>query len=252
MKKFAQKQHQSSQKGSSDLTRYKTKFPGSHIHPILKLQRTIGNQAVQRLLNMNTRDTMAGKIAGTRLTKTVLLQREQAATPGGSRIRWGSIRQLAHGMVVRVEVRTGGDIEDITHEYPIDVSGYIEMPPLGLVRADGLSTDQFSDQIQRALISGGFIHSPTVNVTLTQKIVAYGALITYPRVHLRLLSQAGTVESGSGEYPVRGDGTLNLPHVGVISARNRRLDVVESEIESRIRRGYIINGIAHLTRQHLD
>lgn len=182
-----------------------------------------------------------------RANKTV--QRENDGEEGGT---FRNIRRLTYGLVVRVEVRAGGDIENITHEYPIDVNGYIKIPPLGLVRAAGLSTDQLADQIQGDLTTGGFIRSPTVNVTLTQKIVAYGALITYPSVYLRLLGPDGTVESGSGEYPVRSDGTLNLPYVGIISARNRRLDVVESEIESLIRQGYIHNGFVHLTRQHLD
>lgn len=181
-----------------------------------------------------------------------IIQKEEDQTKEASGAGGEPARQLANGMVVHVEVRVGGQVENISHEYPIDVNGRIEMPPLGHVRATGLSTDQLADQIQGALISGGFIHSPTVNVTLHPKIVAYGALISYPEVHLRLLSAGGTVEAGSGRYPVRADGTLHLPHVGVIRARNRRLDVVEAEIESRIRRGFIRNGIVHLTPQHLD
>jgi len=182
------------------------------------------------------------------MVQTTALQR----VPEGqqSRIQWENISRLATGMVVRVEVRAGGNVQDVTHEYPLDVNGDIKMPLLGLVRASGLTMDQLADQIQTAL-QGGYIISPTVNVTLVRKIVAYGALISYPRVHLRLLNQSGTVETGSGEYPVREDGTLNLPYVGVVTARNRRLDVVESEIQTAIRQGYINNGIVHLTRQHL-
>lgn len=181
----------------------------------------------------------------------VQVAREEATLGGGSAATPAGGRALAFGQVVHVEVRAGGEVEAMSHEYPIDVNGYIKIPPLGLVLANGLSQDQLATNLESAL-ANGYIVNPTVNVTLTSKIVAYGALITYPRVHLRLLSRGGNVETGSGDYPVREDGTINLPYVGRIQARDRRLDQVEAEIEALIRDGYIVEGIVHLTRQHLD
>lgn len=181
----------------------------------------------------------------------VQVAREEATLGGGSAATPAGGRALAFGQVVHVEVRAGGEVVATSHEYPIDVNGYIKIPPLGLVLANGLSQDQLATNLESAL-ANGYIVNPTVNVTLTSKIVAYGALITYPRVHLRLLSWGGNVETGSGDYPVREDGTINLPYVGRIQARDRRLDQVEAEIEALIRDGFIVEGIVHLTRQHLD
>lgn len=181
----------------------------------------------------------------------VQVAREEASRGGETASASAGGRALAFGQVVHVEVRADGEVEAISHEYPIDVNGYIKIPPLGLVLANGLSQDQLATNLESAL-ANGYIVNPTVNVTLTSKIVAYGALITYPRVHLRLLSRGGNVETGSGDYPVREDGTINLPYVGRIQARDRRLDQVEEEIEALIRDGFIVEGIVHLTRQHLD
>ncbi|HEX6373060.1 MAG TPA: DUF4157 domain-containing protein [Longimicrobium sp.] len=158
---------------------------------------------------------------------------------------------LAFGQVVHVEVRTM-EAEAATHEYPIDVNGFIKMPMLGLVPANGRTTDQLADDIRTRLISGQFFHAPTVNVRLTSKIVAYGALVTGGDLHLRLLSGAGDVEGYSGSYPVRVDGTLNVPGIGSVAARGLRLDAVEADIQKRFRDGFVINGVVHLTRQHLD
>ena len=140
----------------------------------------------------------------------------------------------------------------MSHEYPIDVNGFVKLPMLGLVRAQGLTALQLSSNIEAALISGQFIRTPTVNVTLTSKIVAYGALITYSPVYMRLLDNAGTIQPESGSYPVRSDGTINLPYVGIIQASNRRLDDVESDIQTGYRQNYINNAIVHLTRQSLS
>ena len=51
---------------------------------------------------------------------------------------------------------------------------------------------------------------------------------------------------------MRNDGTLNLPYVGVVTARGRRLDEVEAEVERGYRRDYIINAVVHLTPIDLD
>lgn len=97
-----------------------------------------------------------------------------------------------------------------------------------------------------------YFRSPTVNATLKRRIIAYGANITQDRLHLRLLDGSGNVEGDSGWYPVRNDGTLNLPYVGVVTARGRRLDEVEAEVERGYRRDYVNNAVVHLTPIDLD
>ncbi len=62
MRTFAQKQNQPQKAVSSSLARSNMATPGSaHCeHPILHLQRTIGNQAVQRMLQTNAEESKAG------------------------------------------------------------------------------------------------------------------------------------------------------------------------------------------------
>ena len=58
MRTFAQKQNQPQKQASSRLARSHVATPGPlhHANPTLLLQRTIGNQGVQRLLEANTKD----------------------------------------------------------------------------------------------------------------------------------------------------------------------------------------------------
>ncbi len=169
----------------------------------------------------------------------------QATTPAQA-----AARTLSFGQVVHVEVRDGGSISPLTHEYPIDNNGKIKMPVLGLVTAQGMTTTRLARNLQ-ATLSRGFLRFPTVNVTLTSKIVAYGALITYPQVHMRLLDRHGKAEPASGKYPVGSRGTINLPHIGRIRARNRRLDRVEAQVQSAYRGSSTRNATVHLTKQQL-
>ena len=83
-------------------------------------------------------------------------------------------------------------------------------------------------------------------------IVAYGAQVTYDHVYVRMLDMSGDVHPESGSYPIRNDGTLNLPYLGVVVARNRRLDEVEAEIEAGYQRDYVRNAVVHVTPQNLD
>jgi protein involved in polysaccharide export with SLBB domain len=223
--------------------------PSGHPHEkLIQLQQILGNGAVSRMIASGAAPGVpAGRISPDP-TRAI---RRQAPNPAGGPPPVAAPSTLAFGQVVHVEVRSSGTVEPLTHEYPIDVNGDIKMPMLGLVRANGLTTDQLADTIQRRLVTGQIFHSPTVNVTLTSKIVAYGALITASRVHMRLLGADGTVEPESGDYPIRADGTLNLPYVGTVQARGRRLDEVEAEIQAGYRRSYINNAVVHLTLQRL-
>jgi N-acetylmuramoyl-L-alanine amidase len=169
----------------------------------------------------------------------------------GAQIQWDQINQLRSGLVVDVQIRGSGIVEQLSHAYPLDVRGRIRIPSLGQIDADGLTLQQLGSRIQAALAANGILTRPTVNVTLKHMIVSYGALVTYPRVHVRVLDGAGNVEAESGWYPVRDDGTLNLPYIGAVAARGRRLDELEADIETGFQR-YIISAVVHVTAQNLD
>lgn len=175
-----------------------------------------------------------------------------AEGPGDGGIRWDVLEaRLRYGCLVSLDIRMNNERTAVSHAYPIDVNGKIKMPMLGLVDALDLSLQQLAQNIQRRL-APDYFRSPTVNATLKRRIIAYGANITQERLHLRLLDGAGNVERDSGWYPVRNDGTLNLPYVGVVAARGRRLDEVEAEVERGYRRDYVINAVVHLTPIELD
>ena len=177
---------------------------------------------------------------------------QMAEGPEDSGIRWDVLEaRLRYGCLVSLDIRMNNERTEVSHAYPIDVNGKIKMPMLGLVDALDLSLQQLAQNIQRRL-APDYFRSPTVNATLKRRIIAYGANITQPRLHLRILDGAGNVEGDSGWYPVRNDGTLNLPFVGVVTARGRRLDAVEAEVERGYRRDYINNAVVHLTPIDLD
>lgn len=209
-------------------------------------------QAEQRLLDPRQRARLGAAIAGA--IEAHLAGTSQRLAPSlatASEIDWANVSVLRTGMVVHVEVRASGVIEPMSRAYPLDVNGRIRLPMLGLVDADGLTLQQLGARIQ-ALLAAGFLQSPTVNVTLRHRIVAYGALITEDRLYLRLLQRGGEVEPESGWYPVRNDGTLNLPYVGVVMARGRRLDEVEAQIEAAMRNQYVVEAVVHVTPINLD
>jgi protein involved in polysaccharide export with SLBB domain len=181
------------------------------------------------------------------------IEAEQIAeAPEDDGVRWDVLeRRLRYGCIVNLDVRMNNARTAVSHAYPIDVNGKIKMPMLNLVDALDLSLQQLAQNIQRRLTPDYFL-SPTVNATLQRRVIAYGANITQERLHLRVLDGSGNITRDSGWYPVRSDGTLNLPYVGVVNARGRRLDVVEGELQTGYRRDYILNAIVHLTPIALD
>src|ERR671927_1815999 len=62
MRTFAQKQNQPQKPGSSSLaqTNLATRGPAYRAHPLLRLQRTFGNQAVLRMLQMHAEEPDVG------------------------------------------------------------------------------------------------------------------------------------------------------------------------------------------------
>jgi len=62
MRTYAQKQNQPQERASASLARSNTATPAPkyRVHPILQLQRTNGNQAVQRMLRTESEEFNAG------------------------------------------------------------------------------------------------------------------------------------------------------------------------------------------------
>ncbi len=167
-------------------------------------------------------------------------------------IRWDVLEQrLRYGCVVDLDVRSNDSREPMSHAYPIDAAGKVKLPMVGLVDALDVSLQTLAQRVQ-SLLAPDYYRSPTVNATLKHRIVSYGANVTAPRLHVRLLDSGGAIQNDSGWYPVRADGTLNLPYVGSVMARGRRLDEVEAEVQAGYRRDYLINAIVHVTPFELD
>lgn len=167
-------------------------------------------------------------------------------------IRWDVLEQrLRYACVVDLDVRINNSREPMSHAYPIDTAGKIKLPMLGLVDALDVSLQTLAQRVQ-SLLTPDYYRSPTVNATLKHSVIAYGANVTEPRLHVRILDSTGAIQNDSGWYPVRADGTLNLPYVGSVMARGRRLDAVESEVQAGYRREYLNNAIVHVTPIDLD
>jgi protein involved in polysaccharide export with SLBB domain len=114
-----------------------------------------------------------------------------------------------------------------------------------------MSLQTFAASVQAGLANGYYV-APTVNATLKHRLVAYGANVTQERLYVRILEADGAIANDSGWYPVRADGTLNLPYVGSVAARGRRLDAVEAEVQTGYRNQYINNAVVHVTPLDLD
>lgn len=167
-------------------------------------------------------------------------------------IRWDVLEAgLRYGCVVDLDVRTNNSREPMSHAYPIDTAGMVNLPMLGLVTALDMSLQTFAASVQSGLANGFYV-APTVNATLKHRIVAYGANVTQDALYVRILEADGAIARDSGRYPVRADGTLNLPYVGSVAARGRRLDAVEAEVQTGYRNQYINNAVVHVTTFDLD
>jgi polysaccharide export outer membrane protein len=56
---------------------------------------------------------------------------------------------------------------DLSGEFSVDVSGQVQFPLVGQVKAAGLTTHQFTDEVKAALSSGGYLKDPKVSVEVT-------------------------------------------------------------------------------------
>jgi hypothetical protein len=130
-------------------------------------------------------------------------------------------------------------------------AGKVKLPMVGLVDALDVSLQTLAQRVQN-LLTPNYYRAPTVNATLKRRTISCGANVTESRLHMRLVDSARAVQNDSGWYPVRADGTLNLPHLGSVRARGRRLDEVQAEVQAGYRRDYLINAVVHVTPIELD
>ena len=98
MRTVAQKQNQPQKQVSSSFARSNTAILGTnhHANPLLHLQRTIGNQAVQRVVQTNAENLDGHRLIAHELTHVVQQSK-------GSRNKQHISRQPKKGKVVRVE-----------------------------------------------------------------------------------------------------------------------------------------------------
>lgn len=61
-------------------------------------------------------------------------------------------------------VSTGVNTESSLQVMTVDKDGYITLPFLGKIKAEGLTRNELETNIEKALIDGGYIYDPNVNV----------------------------------------------------------------------------------------
>jgi len=89
---------------------------------------------------------------------------DETVTVTGLRPSDDSAYRLGTGDKVRVTVF--GE-EDLSGEFDVDSQGYVRLPLVGQVRAIGLTTYVLEAQITDALVNGGYLLNPRVNVEVT-------------------------------------------------------------------------------------
>lgn len=86
-----------------------------------------------------------------------------------------------------IEIRLGGvpieEINQVTGTYTVDTRGYVNMPGIGRVRADGLTQDQFQDAVENKYRAQGVYSAPTITVSvpLMNRFVNVGGEVKLPQ-----------------------------------------------------------------------
>jgi polysaccharide export outer membrane protein len=87
----------------------------------------------------------------------------------------------------QLDIRLGGvpieEINQVTGTYTIDTEGYVNMPQVGRIRANGLTQEQLQTDIQNAYVKKGVYSNPTITVTvpLTARFVNVGGEVRQPQ-----------------------------------------------------------------------
>jgi polysaccharide biosynthesis/export protein len=85
--------------------------------------------------------------------------------------------RISAGDVLHIEIERA---PELSHHYPVNASGIIEMPVLGLVKAERMTTYELARVIAKGLREQEYLNNPNVVITVTQfyrhKIFIQGAV----------------------------------------------------------------------------
>lgn len=117
------------------------------------------------------------KSSSTTLTLRELSGDENARLAQGIRLRSGDIIDVRLGGVPREE------IEQVTGTYSVDTQGFLNVPQVGRVRADGLTQEALQTAIEETYRAKGIYSNPTVTVSVppTARFVNVGGEVRLPQ-----------------------------------------------------------------------
>lgn len=106
-----------------------------------------------------------------------LSESERIRLDQGIRLRSGDIIDIRLGGVPREE------IEQVTGTYSVDTQGFVNVPQVGRVKADGLTQEAFQTAIENAYRAKGVYSSPTVTVSVpaNARFVNVGGEVRLPQ-----------------------------------------------------------------------
>jgi protein involved in polysaccharide export with SLBB domain len=153
-------------------------------------------------------------------------EEEQGPPPSGPSL------PLQSSHVVMIEIRdASGAVSKLSHEYPVEPSGAIRMPRLAPIEAKNVLAADLRKTIHDALIAARVFPRASVNVTLSENMVPYGVkLAPNDRIFIRMLDDGGNVLPPSGGYQLSTTGEIDLPFLGLITAKEQTLEELQATI----------------------
>lgn len=160
-------------------------------------------------------------------------------------LQLGPSTPLQVGDVVRVELRSGPTVEEMTNNYPVSPNGCLNLPMVGCIVAKGKTTTKIRAEIEQAL-KGGFLKFPTVNVSSANKTVDYThAVQPGESVYIRVLGASGNVEF-EGDFPVDSSGQIHVPMAGDMTIQGKNFASIEAEITKALLNGFLKSTTVHV------
>jgi protein involved in polysaccharide export with SLBB domain len=168
-----------------------------------------------------------------------------------------SSTSLELGEIVKTEVREAGGVPSpFSHDYPIDPSGFMRIPDLEPIAAEGKGLTQLRNAITDAMVAEGLFTSGsvTVNLTLLSTRVDYANKIRPgDKLFLRIFGEPDlTVDPSSGSYTVDETGSINIPLLGLVRVDGALLFEAENQIrQGLIDGGFLDSPVVYVTRVQL-
>jgi polysaccharide export outer membrane protein len=159
----------------------------------------------------------------------------ETVTVEGLRPSEDSSYLLGTGDTVRVTIF--GET-DLSGQFEIDSQGYVRLPLIGQIPAAGLSTYGLESRIVAALVQGGYLLNPRVNVDVTTYRPFYiiGEVAKpgeYPYVNAMSVPNAIALAGGYTDRAVESE--VNVRHQGEVKGQD-----VAADESSRIRPGDVV------------